>query len=51
MKTKILNRMIKGGLSKSDAEKKILKYYDYVNRVYPESSVKEKVNIMLSLHN
>jgi hypothetical protein len=50
MNDKILKYMIKVGFNPSEAEKMILKYYDYVNRVYPESSVKEKVNIIASLH-
>lgn len=46
----ILARLIKMGMNKKDAEQKAGKFLPYVNRVYPDASVKEKCNIIMSLH-
>jgi hypothetical protein len=46
----ILARLIKMGLNKKDAERKASEFLPYVNRVYPDASIKEKCNIIASLH-
>jgi len=50
MKKKLINKLIKAGMNKEKAILKVDKLFYYVLRVYPNSSLKEKINIICSIN-
>jgi len=49
MRKKLIERLIKVGVNKDEAKEMVDRRFEYVERVYPTATVKEKAEVIMTI--